>query len=60
MLRELIEYSHSIKKTQAEVKVTLREIKKIYKEPAMEGKKPRIKSTIWNIRKKEAFNQNSK
>ena len=30
MLRELIEYSNSIKKTQAVMKVTLSEIKKIY------------------------------
>ena len=26
----------------------------------MEGMKPRIKSTIWNTRKKKTFNQNSR
>ena len=39
---------------------TLSEKKKIYREPAAEWMKPRIKSMIWNIRKKKRFNQNSK
>ena len=45
MLKELIEYFNSIKKTQAEMKVTLNEIK-IYREPTGEGMKLRIKSMI--------------
>ena len=48
MLKELIGYFNNIKKTQEEMKVTLREIKK-----NLQGwMKPRFKSTIWNIRKK--------
>ena len=46
MLKELIGCFNSVKKTQAEMKVTLSEIKKIYREPTVEGMKPRIKSTI--------------
>ena len=34
--------------------------KKIYREPRVEWMKPRIKSMIWNIKKKKTFNQNSK
>ena len=37
MLKELIEYFNSIKKTQAEMKVTLSEIKKNLQEPAVEA-----------------------
>ena len=48
-----------MKKTQAEMKVTLSEIRKIYREPTAEWMKPRIKSMIWNIKKK-TFNQKSK
>ena len=51
MLRELIGYFNSMKKTQAEMKVTLSEIRKIYREPTAEWMKPRIKSMIWNIKK---------
>ena len=39
------------------MKVTLR---KIYREPTVEGMKPRFKLMIWIIRKKKEFNQNSK
>ena len=52
MLKELTGYCNSIKKTQAEMKVTLSEIKKIYREPTVKGRRPGFKSTIWNIRKK--------
>ena len=45
MLKELSGYFNSIKKTQAEMKVTLNEIK-IYREPTGEGMKLRIKSMI--------------
>ena len=57
MLRGLIEYSHKIKE---EMKDTLREIKKNLQGTNREGKVARIISMIWNIMKKEAFNQNSK
>ena len=60
MLQELTEYFNSIKKTQEEMKVTLSEIKKIYRESTMERIKPRIISTVWNTRKEKPFNQNSK
>ena len=60
MCKELTGYLNSIKKPKAEMKVTLREIK-TYREPIAECMmKPRIKSLIWNIRKKKTFNQNSK
>ena len=43
------------------MKFTLNEIKKIYRESTVERMKQRIKSMIWNIRKKKKkFNQNSK
>ena len=42
------------------MKVTLSEIKKIYRESTMERIKPRIISTVWNTRKEKPFNQNSK
>ena len=32
----------------------------IYREATVEWMKPRIKSMTWNIKKKKAFNQNSK
>ena len=53
MLKELIEYFNGIKKTQAEMKITLSENKNknlkkrnIYREPTGEWMKPRIKSMI--------------
>ena len=50
-------YLKSIKNTQAEVKVTLSEIKKnlycrFYRDPTVRGRKLGFKSTIWDIRKK--------
>ena len=48
MLRELIEYGNNIKE---EMKVTLREIRKIYREPTVEWMRPRFKSMILYIRK---------
>ena len=59
ILKEITGYCNSIKKTQAEMKVALSEIKKNLQGTTVEGKKLRIK-TIWNIRKKKVFNQNSK
>ena len=56
MLKEHFEHCNSIKKSQAEIKVALNEIKKkIYREPTVEGMKLRIKSMIWNIRKKTSI-----
>ena len=52
MLKELNWYFISIKKTQAEIKVTLSEIKKNIQE-TNKWMKPRIESMIWNIRKKK-------
>ena len=52
MLKELIGYFNSIKKTQAEMKIALSEIRKIYRESTAEWMKLRIKSMIWNIKKK--------
>ena len=50
MLKEFIEYGNNIKE---EMKITLSEIKrKIDRERTVKGRKPRFKSTIWNIRKK--------
>ena len=49
MLKELIEYGNDIRE---DMKVTLSEIKKIYREPTAKGRKPVFKSTIWNIKKK--------
>ena len=42
------------------MKVILSETKKNLQGTTVEGMKLRIKSTIWNIRNKKAFNQNSK
>ena len=41
MLKELIEYGNSIKKTQEEIKFTLSEIK-IYREPTVGGDEAKI------------------
>ena len=48
MLTEIIEYGHKIK---GEVKAIRNKIK-IYREPTVKGRKPGLKSTIWNKRKK--------
>ena len=60
VLEEIIGYCNSIKKTQAEMKVTLSEMQKNLQEPRVKRMKLRIKSMSWNIKKKKAFNQNSK
>ena len=46
MLKELTEYSNSIKKTQAEMKVTFSEIKKNLQRTNSGGDEAKIKSTI--------------
>ena len=43
MLQEPIGYFNGIKKDPAEMKVTLSEIRKIYREPTVEGRKPGCK-----------------
>ena len=53
MLKELTEYFNSIKKTQAEMKGKLIEIKKKLQGTKSGVDEPKIKSMIWNIRKKQ-------
>ena len=53
MLQQLIGYFNSIKNTQAEMNVTLSEIKKkISGQSTVKGMKPRIKSMTWNTSNK--------
>ena len=42
------------------IKYTLKKKRKIYREPTVAGMKPRIKSMIWNTRKKKAINSRNK
>ena len=49
MLTEMLEYRCKIKE---EVKVIQSEIRKIYRESTVKRRKPRLKSVIWNRRKK--------
>ena len=61
MLKELTGDFNCIKKNEAEIKVTLSEIKKNYRETTVEYIKLRVKPMIRNVRKKKkTFNQNSK
>ena len=60
MLKELSEDLNSIKKIQSEMKDTLIKIKDNLQGTTVEWMKLRIKSMIWNIRKKKTFNQNRK
>ena len=60
ILKKLIGYFNNIKKTQAEMKVTLNEIKTNLQGTSSGVDETKIKSTIWNIRKKKIVNQNSK
>ena len=60
MLQELTGYFNSIKKTQAEMKVTLSEIKKNLQGTNSGRDEAQIKSMIWNTRNKKTFNQNIK
>ena len=57
MLKELTEYNKNIRE---EMKFTLSEIKKNLQGNKREWMNMRIKSMIWNIRKKKALNQNIK
>ena len=49
MLTELTELGCKMKE---EMKATQGEIKKIYRKPTVKGRKPGLKSMIWNKRKK--------
>ena len=49
MLTELVEYGHKVKE---EVKAIQSEIRKIYREPKVMGRKLGLKSMIWNKKKK--------
>ena len=53
MLKELTEYG---KKIREEMKVNKVKERKIYREPTVEGMKPRVKPMIWNTRKIKKFN----
>ena len=53
MLKELIGFCNSTKKTQAEMKVALSKIKKNPQGTNSGGDEAKIKSMIWNIRKKK-------
>ena len=55
MLTEMVEYGHKIKE---EVKAMQNEIKEMYRESTMMGRKLGLKSTVWTRRKKETSNQN--
>ena len=50
MLTEMVEYGC---KLEEKVKAM-----KMYREPTMKGRKPELKSMVWNRRKEETFNQN--
>ena len=60
MLKELSEDFNIIKKIQSETKDILIEVRTIYRETAVEWIKLRIKSMIWNIRKKSTNQHNKK
>ena len=54
MLTELVEFGH---KLDENMKAMLNEIKKIYREPIVMGRKLELNSTLWTRRKKETSNQ---
>ena len=49
MLTEIAEYGRKI---EEEVKAMQSEIKQLYREPIVMGRKPGLKSTLWTRRKK--------
>ena len=49
MLTELVEFGHKI---EEKVKAMLSELKKMYREPTVTGRKPGLKSMVWTRRKK--------
>ena len=60
MLEELTGYFNCIKKTQAEMKVTLSEIKKNLQETNSGGDETKIQSNDLEHKEEKAFNQNSR
>ena len=54
MLTELVEFGHKI---EEKVKAMLSELKKMYREPTVTGRKPGLKPMVWTRRKKETSNQ---
>ena len=60
MLKELIGFFNSTEMIQSEMKEMLIEIKTIYRESTAQWMKMKIKSMIWNIRKKKKSNQYNK
>ena len=55
MLKEMVEYGRKIEENLKAMKC---EIKKMYREPTVMGKKLGVKSMVWTRRKKETFNKN--
>ena len=55
MLTELAEYG---RKLEEKMKAVLSEIRKMYRETTVTGRKPGLKSAMWTRRKKETFIQN--
>ena len=53
-LTELVEFGH---KLDEKMKAMLQKQRKIYSEPTVMGRKPGLKPTVWNRRKKETSNQ---
>ena len=53
-LTELVGFGQ---KLDEKMKAMLSEIKKMYREPIVMGRKPGLKSTVWSRRKKETSNQ---
>ena len=53
MLTELVEFSH---KLDEKMRAMLSEIKKMYREPIVMGRKPGLKSMVWTRRKTETSN----
>ena len=49
MLTEMVEYGHKIEEKMKDMKS---EIRKMYREPTVMGRKPGLKSTVWSRRKK--------
>ena len=49
MLTEMVEYGDKI---EEKVKAMESEIRKMYREPTVKGRKPELKSMIWNKTKK--------
>ena len=51
----MVEYGHKIEEKMKDMKS---EIRKMYREPTVTGRKSGLKSMLWSRRKKETFDQN--